>query len=504
MAKKTITLQDIWEKEIKSDWEKLIDMSDFYVADYEEIIRYLRPININWIDVSILDLFNIPLTTDNEIKDFILKRININIDSKECLQAINELFIQAINFYEERYFKKVPLRIKKIYFKDSKQLINFLKETKSNKASWMINCSIAKVAYAINDVLNNEKIKREWFLDRQFIKEHLEKPFQISNNYEDLNWNIYRTWKVVIWERIINFKLIARQKSKESIIWKQISDVKYHSVDEFKDIVWTTIYVEKDDEAALMMQYIDQMIYEWKAEIKNKNWMDLKKVKNTTYLEQEFYLKLEAETKKTNKKTDEWEKEYQERAETFNLEKNPDKKLSSAKNYREIKLVWNVDLSLEEWIKASKYPIWTEIKFVIWWHDNESGIALQTIYDYIKKFRELTRLWIPIREIDLVNYINDFFENIDFYLKKKNKEKNSYYQELLNNFIEKKYLDDNIKLNWNTEENEKKLALWLLNHFKANLVKIKLPNSHKSYYFDKHILKLRDIGLFKKVVNTTK
>lgn len=504
MAKKTITLQDIWEKEVKSDWEKLIDMSDFYVEDYKEIIRYLRPININWIDASILDLFNIPLTTDDEIKDFIFKRVNINIDSKEWLQEINKLFTQAINLYEERYLKNISWKIKRLNFKDSKQLINFLKETKTNKVSWTINCVIAKIAYAVNDVLSNEKIKREWFLDRQFIKEHLEKPFQISNAYEDLNWNIYRTWKVVIWDRIINFKLIARQKSKESIVWKQISDAKYHSVDEFKDIVWATIYVEKNDEAALMMQYIDQMIYKWKAEIKNKNWLDLPKVKDTTYLEQEFYLKLEAETKKTTKKNDEWEKEYQERAETFNWENNPNKKPSSAENYKEIKLVWDVDLSLEEWEKSSKYPIWTEIKFVIWWHDNESGIALQTIYDYIKKFRELTRLWVPIREIDLVNYINDFFENIDFYLKKKNKEKNSYYEELLNDFIENKYLGENTKLNWNIENNEKILALWLLNHFKTNLVKIKLPNSHKSYYFDKHILKLRDVWLFKKVVNATK
>lgn len=499
MWKKTITLQDIWEKEIKTDSEKFIDMSDFYIEDYREIMRYLRPIKVNNLDVTILDLFNIPLTTDDAVKDFIFKRTGINIDSNEWLQKINYLFNNTIDLYEKRYLKKIPKKIQKLYFKDSKQVISFLKETKTNKVSWTINCVIAKISYVINDVVNNEKVKREWFLDRQFIKEHLELPFQISEAYEDINQNIYKSWKVVIWDRIINFKLIARQKSKDSIVWKQISDAKYYSVDEFKDIVWVTVYVDKDDEAALMMQYIDQMIYKWKAEIKNKNWLDLKEVKNTTYLEHEFYLKLEAETKKVENKEDEWEKEFKERSSTFAPEKQSDKKSSSAKNYKEIKLVWNVDLSLEEWAKSSKFPIWTEIKFVVWWHDNEKWIALQTIYDYIKKIRELTRLWIPIREIDLINYINDFFENIDFYLKKKNKEKTNYYNELLNDFIEIWYLAIDTKLNWNLEENEKILAIWLLNHFKANLIKIKMPNSSKSYYFDKYILSLRDAWLFKEV-----
>ncbi|MBW7954190.1 hypothetical protein H3C61_00020 [Candidatus Gracilibacteria bacterium] len=499
MGNKVITLQSIGQKEIKEDSERFIDMSDFYVEDYREIMRYLRPIKINNLDVTVLDLFNIPLTTDDAIKDFILKRTSIDIDSKEGLQKINDLFNKAIDLYEKRYFKKIPKKIQKLYFKDSKQVINFLKETKTNKTSGIISCSIAKISYAINDILLHDKIKRESFLDRQFIKEHLEGPFQISEAYEDINQNIYRNGKVVIGDRIINFKLIARQKSKDSIIGKQISDAKYYSVDEFKDIVGVTIYVDKDDEAALMMQYIDQMIYRGKAEIKNKNGLSLKKVKNTTYLEQEFYLKLEAETKKIENKEDEGEKEFKERSSTFAPEKQNDKKSSSAKNYKEIKLVGNVYLSLEEGTKSSKFPIGTEIKFVVGGHDNEKGIALQTIYDYIKKFRELTRLGIPIREIDLINYVNDFFENIDFYLKKKNKEKHNYYNELLHDFTEFGYLDKEITLNGNIENNEKILALGLLNHFRANLVKIKMPNSTKFFYFDKHILSLRDAGLFKEI-----
>ena len=116
-------------------------------------------------------------------------------------------------------------------------IINFLRETKTNKSTGALHCAISKVAYAVDDVLSNEKVRRAVFLDRQFIAEHLEKPFQIEDGNEDKNGNIYRTGKVVIDNNVINFKLIARQKGSESIMGKQLADAKYYSINEFKDLV---------------------------------------------------------------------------------------------------------------------------------------------------------------------------------------------------------------------------------------------------------------------------
>lgn len=489
MANKTILLQDICEEYTSNKNESFIDMTDFYIEDYREIVTHQKPLNINGVDVTIMDLFNIPLATDIGIIDFIRTRLNIDIETQKWIDKINELFEKSKNLYEKRYLKTLPFKFNKIFFKTSIWIINFLRETKTNKSTWSLNCAISKVVFAVDDVLSNEKVRRAIFLDRQFISEHLEKPFQIEEWYEDKNGNIYRNWKVVIDKNIINFKLIARQKWSESIIWKQLAEAKYYSVNEFKDLVWITIYIENDFEAALMMQYIDQMIYKWKAQIKNKDWLNLKAVKESAYLNEKFYLKLEKETKQEDK--------YEDNLSEEELEFNKRKKTTSIK-YKEIKLIWDVKLSLEEWWRSSKYPIWTEIKFVVGWHDNEEWISLQAIYDYFKRFRELTRLWIPIRKLDIVNYVNDFFDTIDDVLKKKNKNKSDYYVELYKDLVDLWFIENEPKINGNIQSNEKIIALWLYKYFESKLAKIKFPHSKKIYYFDENILKMRDAWLYKK------
>lgn len=487
MVSKVITGSDICEKCSCKETEHYVDMSDFYVNDYREIIGHLKPLRIWWVDVTVMDLFNIPLATDEWIKDFIKKRVWIDINTQDGIAQINTLFEQAKEFYESRYLKALPAKFKRIIFQNAQSIITFLRETKTSKITGSINCAIAKVSYATHDVLSNEKVRRAEFLDRQFISEHLERPFQIQEWYEDKNGNIYRTGTVVIDSKIINFKLIARQKGKDSIIGKQLADAKYYSVDEFKDLVGVTVYVDEDWQAAFIMQYIDQMIYKWKAQIKNKNGLDLSAVKEMVYLNKEFYLKLEKETKITESDdTSEEEQEFNER------------KKATSKKYKEIKLVGKVELSLEEWSKSTKYPIGTEIKFVVGWHDNEEGISLQSIYDYAKRFRELTRLWIPIRKLDILNYVNDFFENIDEILKKKNKDKDIYFQELFKDLFDMWYIETDFKLNGNPQTNEKILALWLYKYFESKLIKVKFPNTKKIYYFDEQMLKMRDAGLYKK------
>lgn len=498
MGAKIIWLQDVGERQPNKEQESLIDMTEFYPEDdsYSEIIKYQKPLNINWVDVTVMDLFNLPIdtdfATDADIIDFIKQRLKIDVETPEGLNKINDLFKKTKKFYEERYLKTLPMKITKLEFKTLQSLLNFLRDTKRNKMSGAINCALAKIWYAIDDVLANEKVRRALFLDQQFISQHLEKPFQIEEWTEDKNGNIYRKWKVVINANIINFKLIARQKWSESIMWKQLAEAKYYSVNEFKDLVWVTIYTDNASDAALMMQYIDQMVYKGRAKIKNKDGIDPEAVKGLN-LNDAFYKKLSKATSMNdeNEEKSEEEEDFEKR------------KKSSSDKYKEVKLVWDVELSLEEWKKSTKYPIGTEIKFVIWGYDNESGISLQSLYDYMKRFRELTRLGIPIRKLDIINYVNDFFGNIDEILKKKNKEKHPYYIELYNDLYEKWFIDtpcvNMSSSNNHMQQNEKNLALGLYKYFESKLVKVKLPNSKKTYYFNEHILKMRDAGLYRDI-----
>ena len=349
---------------------------------------------------------------------FINKRLCIDINSKEWIEKINLLFNEAIDYYKERYLRKVPSKFEKMKFLNSDSVIKFIKETKTSKKTWILNCAISKIAYVVSDIISNEKIWRRHLLDEKFIKEYLQKPLQILESYEDKSGNIYDKWVVVINNKIINFSIIAREKRINSIIWKEISDPKYYSVEEFKDIVWVTFYVDNEKDALLVMQYIDQSVFSWNAKIDNKNAINKEDI-NSTDLNNWFKNKI-------NECINSWNK----------------KKKTTSDDYKEIKLVWNAELPFEEWELASKFPVWIEIKFVIWGQDNEKWLNLQSIYDYRKRFWELSRLGLPIREIDILNYVNDFFEKIDFILKKKNKTKEKYYEELYNDFKDKWFISN--------------------------------------------------------------
>ena len=458
--------------------EEYIDMTDFYIEDYENILLRQKPISkSNWDiteNITVLDLFNIPYEGHDEIKEFIINRLWINIDTKEWIDEINILLGKAIELYENRYLRNLPLKIKKLNFKRAEGIINFLKETKSNKKTWILNCAIAKICYAVDDILSNEKIHRAEFIDKKFIEKYLEKPFQITDSYEKQGI-IYRKWKVVISDEIIEFTLISRCKSEQSIQWKQIADPKYYSVEEFKDLVWVTIYTKTDKETLLLLQYLDSYVFKWNAEIDNKNGISEKTiVKNRTFLHKEFFWKVI----KCMSKEDKWK--------------------GSSEDYKEIKLRWITELPLEEWENSALFNIWTEIKIVIKGQDNEKWLALHAIYDYLKRFRELTRLWLPIRRIDIVNFINDFFTTINDKLESKNKTLPVYRKELYEDLYELWFIDKNFTYDF-ILSNPEELSLWLYKYFKSNLIKVKIWQSKKEYYFCKRALSLSELWLHKKL-----
>ena len=120
MAQKTILLQDVCEKCTCKEEESFIDMTDFYVEDYREIVMHQKPLNIGnenqKVDVTVMDLFNIPLATDKGIIDFIKTRLNIDIETEKWIEEINDLFTKSKDFYEKRYLKTLPFKFKRMIY----------------------------------------------------------------------------------------------------------------------------------------------------------------------------------------------------------------------------------------------------------------------------------------------------------------------------------------------------------------------------------------------------
>lgn len=563
MKSPTLTLNDIWyiqEKNKKNspsqnDFPNELDMMDFESGDYETILRHQKAVSLQGNDFTVLDLFHIPLESDEEIRTFLQSRLEIDINSPDGVGKINEIFQKALSFYEERFLKHLPINIKKKTFKSIDDVIKFLRETKENKVTGKINCAIAKVCYAVDGILNHEKIKRTTLLVDNFILTYLKPPFKIQTPKQDEYGNTFLNGEIQLQWKKIKFDFIARQKQVDSIIGKQLADAQYNSIDNFMDLIGGTFYVDEDSDAAILMQYIYDQIYQGDCEIANKNGINPDIAIAGKWLHREFHQAIKHAT--LNTKESKAEKTYNQR------------KSSSSPNYKEIKLKWYIKVPMESGAEASKYPVGTELKFVIGWHDNEQGSTLQNIYDYAKRFRELSRLGIPIRELDLINYINDFFENIDDILQKKNKQKDTYFEELYRDLVDKEFLprtpsqepqkvdallshfsdlgsyfgvnlelthfithqlatqwyvdgDEFIKrftqsqnkilmniikqLEWygaivfkrdqKPQFTQKDLAIGLYNYYKSMLVAVELPNTKKVYFFDKHILKLIKAWLY--------
>jgi len=477
-------LRDFCENSNDNKNDLYIDMSDFYVEDWEDIVRHQKPLNINWLDVTVLDLFNIPYEDDASIEKFIKEKLWIDINTDEWIQKINYLFQKSIEFYEDRYIKSLPKKIKYKKFKNKKSVISFLKETKTNKRIWILNCAIAKVAFSIDDILKNEKIKRADLLEENFVRDYINPFFQIKREFIDNWWNDLKRWNVFIennWVRKnIEFTLVLRLKKEPSIIWKQISDPMYYTTDSFKDLIWATFYVDNEEDLILLMKYVWDVIYLDNFTISDKNWVSIDSLNNLKIADCNFKEKILKELKKTDST----------------------KKDTTYSEYKEIKFKWNTLNSLEDSSKSSKVPIWTEIKFVINWQDNEKWLSFHPVYDYLKRFKELTRLWIPIRKIDIINYVNDFFDKLDYNLKKKNKKKSLYLEELLDSFIKEwfeKPFDDIEKARFlNSKDVEKKLAKLLYLYFESKLEKVRLKNTKKQFYVYGRALKLQNIWFYRK------
>lgn len=473
-----------------------IDATEFYSEDRETILQNSKAVNINWADATIMDLLNMPYKSDIEIINLIKKELKIDINTPQWIDDINNLLSNSIELYQKRYLKKLPSRILKQKFKTTNAIIQFLKDTKKNKKTGILNCILAKIWLSANNVLNSEKVKRRNQLQLNFANDYIDKPFQIIDTKKDDYWNIYKKWTaVVFWEnherKIIDFEVVIRVKGPESIIWKNIWDYKYSSIEDFKDLIQVTYYTENEWDLIDLMKYNWDIVYGDEFEISDKDWIEKECFDKKTIADGSFKEKVLKAIKQT------WEK-----------------KVTSSDDYKEVKQKWESKNRLESSPNASRYSVGTEIKYVIKWHDNEKWLSFHPIYDYQKRFRELTRLWSPIRKLDIINYVNDFFENIDKNLKVKKKEKIPYYNELFSDLARKWFIDWRIFNQFKNQKDfdqfiassrwEEELAKWLYFYFQSKLIKVETRVwSKKYFYVSKEAINLQNAWLYPEEIQKT-
>jgi hypothetical protein len=102
-------------------------------------------------------------------------------------------------------------------------------------------------------------------------------------------------------------------------------------------------------------------------------------------------------------------------------------------------------------------------------------LSFQSVYDYKKRLRELTRLSSIVRQIDIINFVNDFWKNLDSNLAKKKIDKNQYIEELC--------LDLNIEFDLANQNLETELMLGLYKNFADELIMVKKNKQSKKKYY---------------------
>jgi hypothetical protein len=246
----------------------------------------------------------------------------------------------------------------------------------------------------------------------------------IHSKEEVSEWRV--DWKIKIWDKNLWVHFSHRAKSIDSIVWKAAWSIEYNEVDDYKDLHGYTLEIDtkKDHDIILLMQqYYLKILQKVKSktnnqwieipqiEIENKNMIETRLSENwdiyipaledlKNQLDSNFYeiLKLSiisSEIKSAKKAKN----------------KNTDHK------YQDIKFKINYGTNDPRWKELENIYSWVEVKFIKKWNENEKWSALHSVFDYSKRFRELTRLVWYIRHTDILNFVNDFFNNLDEILK---------------------------------------------------------------------------------------
>lgn len=348
------------------------------VAQLNREILLWDAIEVNWEAITKMDLFSIKWMDDKKIEEFIVKNTWIDLNSKDWIKRINELFFESIRFYEEYLYRKLSKTFKEhfhTWFKTKKDVITFLKRTTICASDKQIYCSISKIVFAINDLLNNDTLIDLDNKARRFIKKAFRTVQIFDPDFPDL---IDETWWVYVkkmksWElRTIPFNLVFRWKSEDSSALKMINEPKERLQEVIKDNIWIQFEVHNRDDAVFLLEYIFINIFNRDVrEFRQKKFLD----------EEQRWIILQ-------KYWDDLDSDFLEALLWLQCESKP----KNNQNYSDIKFNWDVEIKDSDDEKSVSRTYWAEIRCVLLDNNNESWLSDHRILDWLKKIFAVVRL----------------------------------------------------------------------------------------------------------------
>jgi len=424
-------------------------------------------------DFTILDIPKIKFESESCVKDFLRDHLKIDLDKKSWLEKFNNIYSQVVSFYEYRYLRKLPKSLTDKKFENVKQIFKFLQSAWQWRL-WVYHCELAKfffiISFSSNDiVLNNIDDIHDEVVNK--IK------WQIDVLDQDAD---YSTWFFYTWDSYLLMKLFSRSKSIDSIYWKMISSPSYWSIENIHDLSGITLEVDYNSSSevvSLLHQYFKSWLFlDWTIEIENKKILsevDLISANESWIMDIE-YIDL------INKAIHNW---------------SNDKWKWTPKNYEDVRIKWKVLVNNPRWWLSRPIKIWVEIKIVKKWNKNEHWLQLHAIYDYKKRLRELTRSWWYIRLKDIINFINDFFSNLNWILNYKRKDYSDYLLELFLDLKNEWSISEDYNMSLLDENFLNVLAKWLFKNFLKDLVPVKKNKWRKAYFVHKDYVKKSDLWI---------
>jgi hypothetical protein len=373
--------------------------------------------NIMDSEFSINQFFNTNWLTKKNISEVIFDNIWININNREWINSIQEIYEKAIDIYINELLIELKKPFIWLKFKNKDSIISFINKTLDDNfpERRQIYCDLIKIMFhlwkiKLNPQLNNiEKncdkvISKNIFNDKDFIFDG-EDLMNIKNNgdfekkwYYEINW-IYnhKSWSK-------KFKLKFRPKTEKKIVLKYLySQKNVNDLDIIKDSIWFEFECESIEESIYFLEkiyfiYKEKWLYPGKntADFRQKYWFYNKDIiDKLPFLTEEF-------------------KEY------FNNNLKSSKKITWNDKYKDCKFVW--------FIRIWNSSTWVEWRVTIKWNKNQSWLASNEITNWKKRI--LSILWLRWWVSD--NYIKRVVSHIKEGWTKKNAEQiHNYYFRLL-------------------------------------------------------------------------
>ncbi|MDD2870689.1 MAG: hypothetical protein PHS49_01755 [Candidatus Gracilibacteria bacterium] len=399
--------------------------------------------------INKLDLFNLKGLSDKEIEKLLNKFLinktkeiesesnigtsQVTIDNPEAIDYFNYIFKQSLDFYEEELKGNIPKKYKnrKKYFNKKEDIINFLKDTTKGVISSQFNCSIAKISYAINEIIDTPELVE---LDKKSIYLAREKiiPSTMIDDYEMLMNLGCSKGRTIIGGKIIEFKLRIRGKEHNSGTFKILKDEKYINGKSLNDSIGIEFEVKNKEDALLLLSYFYLSLFHNRIE-EGELINTVNSFKNKGIIDKELVEKMEKEGLITG--------DFLNLIKNLHFNPNP----MQNQDYKDVKIIGEVDLPINlNDSKSQKKGHSVELRMILVGNKNEEGLSDHRILEVGK----IILTWIRLK-----GYISEPF------IKK-------LINELLNEY---KDLDEKFK----KEE--------ILNYFKSKLIPVEKKGNAKLY-----------------------